>query len=126
MSDEVATHSFIEQWWQVKNILLPAIDGDNLKIKQFTGMQSMKKGDNFGILEPTGDEFTKLNTIDLIIVPGVAFDKNNNRMGRGRGYYDKLLKSTKAHKIGVCFDFQFFNNVPIEKHDLPMDIVIKA
>jgi len=126
MPDEVLTHKFIEEWWQAKTILLPVVDGDNLRIKQYAGIQSMKKGEHFGILEPTGAEFKDLDLIDLIIVPGVAFDKNNNRMGRGRGYYDKLLQSTKAYKIGVCFGFQFFEKVPIEKHDLPMDLVVKA
>ena len=126
MNDEVGTHRFVEKWWQHKIILLPSVDGDNLNIKQFKGIESMEPGESFNILEPTGANFDNLKDIDLIIVPGVAFDTNNNRMGRGRGYYDKLLKTSKAYKIGICFDFQFFDKVPVEDHDLPMDLVIKA
>jgi 5-formyltetrahydrofolate cyclo-ligase len=126
MSDEVFTYDFINKWCKQKTILLPSVDKDILKLKKYTGIQSMKKGELFGILEPDGDEFTDINKIDLIIVPGVAFDKNNNRMGRGRGYYDKLLSQTKAVKVGVCFNFQLFDIVPTEKHDLPMDVVISS
>lgn len=126
MDDEVGTHSFIEKWWKQKTILLPSVDGDTLNIKQFKGIKSMLPGESFGILEPTGANFNDLNLIDLIIVPGVAFDKANNRMGRGRGYYDKLLQVTEALKVGVCFNFQFVEKVPVEDHDLPMDLVIKA
>jgi len=126
MYDEVATHIFIEKWWQKKTILLPIVDGDVLRIKQYTGKQNMTAGKRFGILEPTGFEYTTINEIQLIIVPGVAFDNNNNRMGRGKGFYDKLLTTTKALKIGVCFSCQFFDNIPVEKHDLRMDLVIKA
>jgi 5-formyltetrahydrofolate cyclo-ligase len=86
----------------------------------------MKPGEQFGILEPSGSEFNDRASIDLIIVPGIAFDQNNYRMGRGRGYYDKLLETTKAVRMGVCFNFQYLENIPVEMHDLPMDLVIKA
>ena len=63
--------------------------------------------------------------MELIIVPGVAFDRHNNRMGRGRGFYDRLLKSTpNAYKVGVGFDFQMVDNVPVEPFDVPMNKVI--
>ncbi len=126
MDDEVFTHDFIDKWWKQKTILLPSVAGDVLNLKKYSGFRSMKKGEMFGILEPTSDDFTDTDKIDLIIVPGVAFDKNNNRMGRGRGYYDKLLSQTKAVKVGVCFDFQLFDVVPVEKHDLPMNMVISS
>lgn len=126
MEDEVATHDFVKKWEAKKTILLPVVDGSLLKIKQFKGMTSMRKGAQFGIMEPDGEEYKNLDAIDLIIVPGIAFDSGNNRMGRGRGFYDKLLTTTKATKMGVCFNFQFFESIPVEKHDLPMDIVIKA
>jgi len=84
----------------------------------------MKKGQSFGILEPEGESFTELQDIDLIIVPGVAFDKNNNRLGRGKAYYDKLLNYVNCHKYGVCFDFQLVPNVPADQHDVKMDKVI--
>ncbi len=126
MNDEVTTHNFVQKWYKTKTILLPVVDGEFLRIKKFEGMETMQKGERFGILEPVGLNFTELENIEIIIVPGIAFDKKNNRMGRGRGYYDKLLEKTKALKIGVCFDFQYFDTVPVEDHDSPMDLVIKA
>ncbi|MBI9069380.1 MAG: 5-formyltetrahydrofolate cyclo-ligase [Salinivirgaceae bacterium] len=126
MNDEVHTHSFIEKAYKNKNILLPSVNGDDLLIKEYKGIESMVPGEHFGILEPSGPIFSEESKIDLIIVPGVAFDAQNKRMGRGRGYYDKLLKNSHAIKIGICFDFQFFENIPAEPHDVAMDYVIKS
>lgn len=126
MNDEVYTHAFAEKWQHKKNILLPSVNGNYLDLKQFRGKNNMVSGQQFGILEPNSPVFTDINNIDLIIVPGVAFDEQNNRMGRGRGYYDRLLNLSQAIKIGVCFDFQFFKQIPVEPHDIPMDAVIYA
>ena len=59
------------------------------------GMESLQPGEAFGILEPVGEIFTDYDAIDMIVVPGVAFDRQGNRLGRGRGYYDKILKETQ-------------------------------
>ncbi|MCL3779641.1 5-formyltetrahydrofolate cyclo-ligase [Prolixibacteraceae bacterium JC049] len=124
MKDEVHTHDFVEKWYQHKRILLPSINGDELVLKQFEGMDELIAGEGFGIPEPAGDPFTAYNEIDLIIVPGIAFDIQNNRLGRGRGFYDKLLKTTNCPKMGICFDFQLLSAIPTEPHDMPMDVVI--
>lgn len=125
MEDEVQTQDFVRRWYKEKCILLPCVDGDDLRLRQYTGPECMRSGEQFGIGEPTGEEFTQYDTIDLIIVPGVAFDKKGNRMGRGRGFYDRLLKTTRnAYKIGVAFDFQIKDSIPTESFDVPMDKVI--
>jgi len=124
MADEVITHDAILKWHREKRIILPCVNGDILELREFTGIDSMKEGDFFGILEPKGPIFTELNALDLIIVPGVAFDINNNRMGRGKAYYDGLLKTTNAFKLGICFDFQLLENIPADSHDIPMDGII--
>ena len=125
MEDEVQTHDFVEKWYKSKTILLPCVDGDDLRLRQYTGAECMREGEQFGIGEPTGEEYTDLESVDAIIVPGVAFDKEGHRMGRGRGFYDRLLKSTpNAYKIGVCFDFQMVESVPVEPHDVMMDRVV--
>ena len=124
MADEVDTHSFIEKWYLQKILLLPVIEKEHLIIKQFHGLKSMKPDPKFGILEPMGDKFIETDQIDLIIIPGIAFDKNKNRMGRGKAYYDKLLTNLKCPKAGVCFDFQYFDNVPINRYDIAMDMVV--
>ncbi len=125
MEDEVQTHDFVNKWYTQKTLLLPCVDGDDLRLRQYTGPECLKAGEQFGIGEPTGPEFTALDTIEMIIVPGVAFDRNNNRMGRGRGFYDRLLKSTpNAFKVGVAFNFQMVDQVPTEAFDVPMNAVV--
>ncbi len=125
MADEVQTHSFVEQWYREKTLLLPCVDGDDLRLRRYTGPECMVAGEQFGIGEPTGDEWTDLNAVELIVVPGVAFDRHNNRMGRGRGFYDRLLKSTpKALKVGVAYSFQMLDEIPVEPFDVRMDTVI--
>lgn len=125
MEDEVQTHDFVNRWYRQKTILLPCVDGENLRLRQYTGPECLKEGEQFGIGEPSGPEFCNLDSIQMIIVPGVAFDCHNNRMGRGRGFYDRLLKSTPyAFKVGVAFKFQIVDLVPTEEFDVPMDSVI--
>ena len=125
MDDEVYTQDFVRQWYDKKCLLLPCVDGDDLLLRQYTGPESMKPGPQFGIPEPTGELFSDLDKVDMIVVPGVAFDRHKNRMGRGRGSYDRLLKSTpNATKVGVAFDFQIFDSIPVEDFDVPMDVVV--
>ena len=125
MADEVQTHAFVERWYRDKTLLLPCVDGDDLVLRQYTGPECMVAGEQFGIGEPTGEEWKDLDAVECIIVPGVAFDKQNNRMGRGRGFYDRLLKSTpNAVKVGVAYDFQMLDTIPVEPHDVKMNRVI--
>lgn len=125
MEDEVQTHAFVNRWYERKCLLLPCVDGDELRLRQYTGPECLKAGEQFGIGEPVGPEFTDLDRVELIIVPGVAFDRSGNRMGRGRGFYDRLLKSTpNAYKVGVAFGFQMVESVPVEEFDVPMNRVI--
>jgi 5-formyltetrahydrofolate cyclo-ligase len=125
MNDEVYTHDFILKWYKEKTILLPCVDGENLRLRIFEGIESMKEGVMFSILEPIGEEFLDIDNIDLMIIPGVAFDKENNRLGRGKGFYDRLLSVSNSIKVGVCFEFQFFDKVPTEKFDVKMNYVVK-
>ena len=134
MEDEVQTHFFVDKWYRDKVLLLPCVDGDNLRLRQYTGPECMVAGEQFGIGEPASrdrmgaagsEEFTDLGSIEMIVVPGVAFDHEGNRMGRGRGFYDRLLKSTpNALKVGVAFDFQIMESIPTEPFDVKMDRVI--
>ena len=125
MPDEVQTHAFVNRWHKEKTLLLPCVDGNNLRLRQYTGPECLVAGEQFGIGEPTGPEYTALDTIELIIVPGVAFDRQGNRMGRGRGFYDRLLKTTPgALKMGLAYGFQMLDNLPVEPHDVRMNLVI--
>lgn len=126
MDDEVYTHEFVAKWSAQKTLLLPSVRGEELDIRYFEGEELLCPGEGYAIPEPVGKLFQDLKQIDLIIVPGVAFDVRGGRLGRGKGYYDKILKQTDAYKVGVCFDFQLVEQVPTEEHDIKMDLVIKS
>jgi 5-formyltetrahydrofolate cyclo-ligase len=125
LPDEVQTAEFIRKWSTRKRIILPVVVGDDLELRVYEGETSLRKG-AFNILEPTGTLFTEYEELDLAIIPGVAFDPNGNRLGRGKGYYDRLLARLPAtlYKIGICFDFQKLPNIPTEPHDHVMNEVI--
>lgn len=121
---EVQTAEFIEKWYEEKKLLLPVIEGNDLRLLLYTGKDAVKAG-VFGILEPTEEsQSVAEEEIDLIIVPGVAFDRRHNRLGRGKGYYDRLLSTLKAPKIGICYDFQLLDTIPVESFDKKMDIIV--
>ncbi|NTW26655.1 MAG: 5-formyltetrahydrofolate cyclo-ligase [Lentimicrobium sp.] len=121
---EVYTHDFITRWCRQKRFVLPSVDGNIMHLKIFEGSDNLTPGDLYSIPEPDGPIFHDISDIDLIIVPGIAFDLNNNRMGRGKAYYDRFLGSTTAIKVGICFRFQLFNEVPCDENDIKMDMVI--
>lgn len=105
-----------------KQILLPVVIGDNLELRIYTG--EMQEG-AFHIMEPVGAVFTAYNEIDLAIIPGMAFDAEGHRLGRGKGYYDRLLPHLPhAYRLGLCFPFQLLEEVPAEPHDILMHEVL--
>ena len=75
---------------------------------------------------PERSEIITPEQIDLVIVPGVAFDRRCFRIGQGGGYYDRFLSTTHAYRIGYAFDLQILPSLPTEAHDLPMNRVISA
>jgi len=124
LPDEVRTIDFIEKWYTKKTILLPVIQNDEMYFLPYQGKEFLQTG-TLGITEPVATEDVKKEyTIDLAIIPGMAFDINLNRMGRGKGYYDRFLSETTAHKIGICFDFQLYQSIPCEPFDIRMDTII--
>ncbi|MBQ9417172.1 MAG: 5-formyltetrahydrofolate cyclo-ligase [Bacteroidales bacterium] len=125
MPDEVQTHALADRWLGRKRVLLPCVDGELLRLRQYTGRQCLVEGAQFGIAEPNGVEWTDTEAVDLIVVPGVAFDRAGNRLGRGRGYYDRLLSAVpRAYTVGIGFDFQLVESLPTEPHDRPMDCIL--
>ena len=124
IAGEVQTAALIEKWYREKKLLLPLIKGNDLQLLLYAGKESLKTG-VFGILEPSEDcEAVPESEIDLIIVPGVAFDRQRNRLGRGKGFYDRLLSTLDVPKIGICYDFQLKDRIPVEPFDRKMDLVI--
>ena len=98
--------------------------GDELELRRFSSPNDLQIG-AYNIQEPVGECFNDFNKIELAIVPGMAFDKQGHRLGRGKGYYDRLLpKLTNAYKLGVCFPYQYVEEVPTDEHDIRMDEVL--
>lgn len=123
LKDEVQTHDFIDKWKNKKTILLPVVRADKLELHIYAGKENLVNG-AFHISEPKGTTFTDYKKIDLAIIPGIAFDNSGNRLGRGKGYYDRFLKNIKAKKIGLCFPFQIVEKLPTENFDIRMDNII--
>ncbi len=123
LPDELHTIAAIDSWKQKKNIYLPRVNGEDLEIVQYNN--SCLASGAFYIKEPTGCNITDISAIDLIIVPAVAFDRNGNRIGRGKGFYDRLLaKCDRQIKIGIGYDFQLIDEIEAERHDIPVDMII--
>lgn len=127
LPDEPDLQSLLDEGLlQGKQLLLPVVVGDDLVLKHFKGSDSLREG-AFHILEPVGKDFPleQYHQIDLALIPGMAFDCAGHRLGRGRGYYDRLLpRIPQAHTLGICFPFQLLDSIPVESHDINVDEVI--
>ena len=122
LPDEVQTLDFIEIWRNRKTIILPTVVGDDIIPVELAEDVVFAEGD-FHIPEPQSHPYT--GDFDLIVVPGMAFDANGHRLGRGRGYYDRFLAlHPQVYTIGLCFDFQLLPDVPSEPHDRIIDEII--
>lgn len=129
--NEVNTKEFIKSMFaEGKNVIIPYTDMENVVVIpiQIRDMDDLVLS-KYGYLEPSKDMLKNpynIEDIDLIIVPGVVFDKKRNRIGFGKGYYDKLLinrrKDVKA--IALAYEFQILDTIPSEKHDIKMDKII--
>lgn len=119
LPDEVNTdYLLISAQGDGKTVLLPRVDGDRLTLHIYDP-DAMAPG-AFGVMEPQGAEFppSRYGEIELAVVPGVAFDRRGHRLGRGKGFYDRLLPLLPAAcTVGLCFPFQVVTSVPAEAHD---------
>ena len=123
LPDELSTLEFIDRWHTRKHFFLPRVNGLNLEILPYDRTR-LALG-SFHIEEPQGDETCDISQIELIVVPAVGFDCSGNRVGRGKGYYDRLLAGAGAVKIGVGYDFQLIEDgIDAEPHDVGVDVVI--
>ena len=126
--NEVRTHSIIQQSLkQEKTIGLPACHPtENIfSMYAISSLSDVRVGKH-DIMEPQPkkEKFLDPQILDVIIVPGVGFDKQGNRLGHGRAYYDNFLPQTPAIKIGLCYNFQLVKSIPVESHDITMEYVI--
>ena len=107
-----------------KTICFPRYNADRTyEAAVISNLEDLVVG-KFGIMEPSSDcSNLEANEINLALVPGVAFDKDMNRLGRGRGFYDRWLMDLSGKKIGVGFDHQLLGVVPTEPHDVLLDTI---
>lgn len=104
---------------------LPVVEGDLLRFFEVTKETEFNKNE-FGILEPVNAKEIEIRDIDIFIIPGLAFDLHGMRLGRGKGYYDRVLRLAKpgAKKIGVTFDVQVLMEIPSETFDVEMNYLV--
>jgi 5-formyltetrahydrofolate cyclo-ligase len=103
----------------------PRCKGEALSFHLVTALSQLLPG-RFGIREPS--EGPTVERLDLIVVPGLAFTADGNRLGQGAGFYDRFLSTVPpaTAKIGVCFAFQLVAEIPLESHDTRVDVVVYA
>jgi len=127
--NEVFTHDMIKEFLKnKKNVIVPISDVDNKKLilSKLDDWKDLEKG-AYNILEPREETIREVSVfdIDLVIAPGVGFDEHGCRIGHGKGYYDRILRdSTNALHIGLAFENQIIEEVPIESHDIPVDKIV--
>ena len=129
---EVHTRELIAQAWaDGKRVVLPDCHDGRLRLFQVESFAELEPG-TLGILEPRPEvrgrpeREANIATIDLVLAPGVAFDRRGGRLGHGKGYYDRLLAEVGPQTclIGLAFECQVFDEVPLMAHDVPMHKVI--
>lgn len=112
---------------QGKKVCFPRVSGDEMDFYFVKDAAELVPG-NFGVREP--DDTCEPAVFDkaVCLVPGVGFDKTGNRMGYGKGYYDRYLSQTTAdiYKIAICYDEQLLEEIPAGDHDVKMDCVVSA
>ena len=128
VNNEVETKALIEEAISLgKRVVLHVTNFEKRAMvpREINSIEELAKTKQ-GLFEPKTQKPVETKEIDLIIIPGVAFDKNGSRIGRGMGFYDSLLRktSTKIPLIGLCFEENLEEKIPIESHDVKMDIVV--
>ena len=124
-NSEVSTHGMIREALKSKIVVVPKVADNEIEPSVIIDFDNLVPSGKFGILEPIEAMKIAYKNIDLILVPGIAFDMEGHRIGYGFGYYDKLLaKVPKAVKIGLAFDFQVVDKIPSEAHDVSVDFIV--
>lgn len=127
LADELDVWPLLEKILKTKTVCaLPAFDDitHSYSARQVKNLETDIFNGKFGVSEPLADcEEIPLNEFDLVLVPGMAFDLSGNRLGRGKGFYDRILSAASGVKCGVAYDFQLQEKIPVEAHDAKVDFV---
>ena len=124
-NQEIRTVPILEQaLLDGKKVAVPKVYGDTMRFIWLQDLSRVEKG-YAGIPEPVDDEPVADDPEALVLMPGLAFDKNGNRMGYGGGYYDKFLAQEPAHPtVALCYSFQMVEHIPVEEYDIPVNCVL--
>lgn len=124
-NQEVRTRPILQRAWaDGKRVAVPKVIGDEMRFIWLGSFDDLSEG-RFGILEPTNDGPVADDDTALVLMPGLAFDRQGRRVGYGGGYYDRWLAEHPGHRtIALCYDFQLLENLETEAHDIRVDIVI--
>jgi 5-formyltetrahydrofolate cyclo-ligase len=121
LGSEVTTELIIERAKTAgKKIALPRVEEDNIIFYELSSIKFLIMG-RFGIMEPP--PYRHISDIDVLVVPGIAFDKKGNRLGYGKGYYDRLLSGKRTFSIGLAYSFQLLENLPYDRYDKRLDAI---
>ena len=129
---EVSTHAFIARLWaDRKRVVVPYCEAQHLELFRFDSFDDLAPG-TLGILEPRPDlreqdqRRANVQELDLLVIPGLAFDRQGGRLGYGKGYFDRLLPGARPDALlaAVAFECQLFDAVPMQPYDVRVDAVI--
>ncbi len=121
---EVGTRRIIEQSFRLgKRVAVPKIEGNDMHFYYIESLDDVEEG-YCQILEPTTEELAEGQEV-LIVMPGAVFDVNRNRIGYGKGFYDRYLKiHSHYHTLALAFALQIVENIPVETHDQKPEVMI--
>ena len=118
IGSEVATNLILDEALRLgKRVALPKTQSDGIRFYEFSKTDELTDG-RYGIKEPQAS--SQITHLDLIVVPGLAFDRNGHRLGYGKGYYDRYLRTAKAFTVGLGFSFQLVDVLPTDDHDIKL------
>lgn len=125
IGSEVGTLGIIEEAWRLgKDVWLPKVSGTDMEFYLIRSVTELCKG-TFGVMEPTGESEKAEGTDGLMIVPGIAFDRELHRIGYGKGYYDRYIsRHPELITMGISFNVQLLEKIPAEEQDQKLDILI--
>ncbi|HPF99530.1 MAG TPA: 5-formyltetrahydrofolate cyclo-ligase [Kiritimatiellia bacterium] len=123
---EVWTRPLIERCWHdSKNVCVPAFDEVEKRYRMAWLVQDAKLAlGPEGIPQPDDPNWVPANALEIVIVPGLAFDRKGHRLGHGSGHYDRLLAECGGRKVGLAFEAQMVDELPTGPLDVPMDAVV--
>ena len=124
-NQEVRTDKIIRQAWaDGKRVAAPQVRGREMDFCLIDSLESMTTG-AYGIPEPGSEAVPVCDDNALVLMPGLAFDRNGRRLGYGGGYYDRYLSRHPGHRlVALCYDFQVLDSIPVTESDIPVDLLI--